>query len=212
MQTYGFMPYEGRLMLATWPKATVYRLDPGDRWVYQGRLGEENEMMAMAVYNGKLYSLVLRLAKVYRHDGGTTWTEVGRLDSTPDMRYRRVWSMAVFKGKLFAGTMPSGQVWSFEAGHNVTCDHEFPPGWHHLAAVRDDSRLHLYVDGLPVALSEPFRADDFDLDNAAPLRIGLGSHDYFHGRLADVQLYRVALSDEQIAALARRRSSPTTHP
>jgi hypothetical protein len=206
-QTYGFMPYEGRLMLATWPQATVYRLDKGDQWTCQGRLGEENETMAMVVYNGKLYAGSLPLAKVYRYDGGTTWTETGRLDFTPDMLYRRVWSMAVFKGKLFAGTMPSGHAWSFEAGRNVACDHEFPAGWHHVAAVRDDNHLRLYIDGSLVSRSEPFKRDDFDLNNNSPLRIGIGSHDYFRGRLADVRLYRGALPDAAVLALACRRGA-----
>jgi len=128
------------------------------------------------------------------------------------MRYRRVWSMAVFKGKLFAGTMPSGHVWSFEAGRNVTCDREFPLGWHHVAAVRDDNRLRLYVDGSVVSRSEPFKPDDFDLSNGSPLRIGMGSHDYFRGRLADVGLYRAALADDMVAALSRRRPAATTRP
>lgn len=206
-QTYGFMPYEGRLMLATWPKATVYCLDKGDRWTYQGRLGEENETMAMVVYNGKLYAGSLPLAKVYRYDGGTTWAETGRLDSTPDMLYRRVWSMAVFKGKLFAGTMPSGHAWSFEAGRNATCDHEFSTGWHHVAAVRDDNRLRLYVDGSLVSRSEPFKPDDFDLSDGSPLRIGIGSHDYFRGRLADVRLYRGVLPDAAVLALSSARGA-----
>ena len=160
--------------------------------------------MAMVVYNGELYAGSLPLAKVFRYDEGTTWTETGRLDFTPDMLYRRVWSMAVFKGKLFAGTMPSGHVWSFEAGRDVTCDHELPAGWHHVAAVRDESQLRLYVDGALVSRSEPFKPGDFDLTNALPLRIGLGGHDYFRGRLADVRLYRSALSDNAIAALTRR--------
>ena len=206
------MPYEGRLMLATWPKATVYCLDKGDQWTSQGRLGQENETMAMAVYNGKLYAGSLPLAKVFRYDDTTTWTETGRLDFTPDMRYRRVWSMAVFKGKLFAGTMPSGHVWSFEAGRNATCDRELPAGWHHVAAVRADDQLRLYVDGRLVSRSQPLKSDDFDLSNAFPLRIGLGVHDCFNGRLADVRLYRAALPDPEVAALAHQRPAPTTRP
>lgn len=204
-QTYSFMPYEGQLMLATWPKATVYCLNKGDQWTDQGRLGEENETMAMVVYNGKLYAGSLPLAKVYRYDGGTTWSEIGRLDFTPDMRYRRVWSMAVFKGKLFAGTMPSGRVWCFQAGRSATCDRELPPAWQHVAAVRDENRLRLYVDGSLVSRSEPFKPDDFDLGTSSPLRIGIGSHDYFRGRLADVSYYRAALPDDTVAVLARRR-------
>ena len=65
------------------------------------------EVMAMAVYNGKLYAGTLPLGQVYRYDGGDTWTLTGQLDTTPDVRYRRVWSMAVYRGKLFGGTLPS---------------------------------------------------------------------------------------------------------
>ena len=71
----------------------------------------------------------------------------GQLDTTPDVRYRRAWSMAVYKGKLFCGTLPSGHVFSLEAGKNVTHDHELAAGWKHLAAVRDGRKLKLYVDG-----------------------------------------------------------------
>ncbi len=212
MQTYAFMPYEGRLMLATWPNATVYRLDPGDRWTCRGRLGDENETMAMVVYNGKLYAGSLPLAKVYRHDGGTAWAETGRLDSTPDMRYRRVWSMAVFQGKLFAGTMPSGHVWSFEAGQNVTCDRELAPGWRHVAAVRDTDHLRLYIDGKPAARSARYADPPLDLSCTRPLHIGIGSHDYFRGRMADVSIYRAALPDDAIGALARHRPAAASRP
>ena len=45
-----------------------------------GRLEDEKEVMAMAVYNGKLYAGTLPLAKVYRYEGGTTWTNTGQLD------------------------------------------------------------------------------------------------------------------------------------
>ena len=63
----------------------------------------------MAVYNGKLYAGTLPLGEVYRYDGDQKWTLTGQLDTTPNVKYRRVWSMAVCQGKLFAGTLPSGQ-------------------------------------------------------------------------------------------------------
>lgn len=207
-QTYAFMPYEGRLSVATWPNATVYRLTEDDRWISQGRLGEENETMGMVVYNGKLYAGSLPLAKVFRHDGGTTWTDTGRIEFTPDMLYRRVWSMAVFRGKLFAGTMPGGHVWSFEAGQNVTCDRELPPGWHHLAAVRASDHLRLYIDGKLAARSPTYPDRRLDVSNTKPLRIGFGSHDHFNGRLADVRFYREALTGAAVASLAKSLPAP----
>jgi hypothetical protein len=158
--------------------------------------------MAMMVYNGKLYAGTLPLAEVYRYEGGTTWTRTGQLDTTPDVTYRRVWSMAVYQGKLFGGTLPSGHVYSLEAGKNVTYDHELRPGWRHLAAVRQGDRLKLYVDGAPVATSTPFNPADYDLSNGRPLRIGFGPHDHFNGRLRDLRLYNRALTDAEVSALS----------
>lgn len=161
--------------------------------------------MALAVYNGKLYVGTLPHAEVHRYEGEDRWTRLAQLDSTPEVRYRRAWSMAVFRGRLFCGTLPSGRVWSMEAGRNATWDHELLPGRHHVAAVRAGGRLRLYLDGAEVARSEPFSRSDFDLTNRVPLVIGAGDQDVLRGRLRDVRLYGRALSPSEIAALARGR-------
>ena len=105
----------------------MFRWDGKETWESVGRLEEEKEVMAMAVYNGKLYAGTLPLANVYRYEGGATWTNTGQLDTTPDVKYRRVWSMAVFEGKLFGGTLPSGRVYALQAGANATYDHALAP-------------------------------------------------------------------------------------
>ena len=172
-------------------------------------LGEELEVMGMAVHNGKLYAGTLPLAEVYRfdqHPGGTfaKWTHVGDLDQTPDVKYRRAWTMAEFQGRLFCGTLPSGRVLSIEAGKNVTYDHELAPGWHHIAATKQGSRLKLYIDGKPVANSASFDPADYDLSSNQPLIIGFGPTDYFNGRLRDLRIYARALTSEDVDAVARR--------
>lgn len=203
-QVYSFAVYEGRLYACTWPTGSVFRYDPrANQWTHAGRLGEEKEVMGVSVYNGKLYAGTLPLAHVYRYDGDARWTSTGHLDATPDVTYRRVWSMAVFKGRLYAGTLPSGRVYSIEAGKCATHDRELPAGWRHVAAVRSAGLLKLYVDGQCVARSSPFRAADYDLSNRAPLRIGLGQHDYFRGALCDLRVYGRALADEEIAAMSK---------
>ena len=58
----------------------VYQYRGDNDWIDCGRLGEELEVMGMAVHNGKLYAGTLPLAEVYRYDGETTWTKVGTLD------------------------------------------------------------------------------------------------------------------------------------
>ena len=202
-QTYGFAVHAGSLFVSEWPQAHVFRYTGGTAWEDVGKLGSELEAMPLLVYNGKMYGGTLPLAQVYRYDGGTDWTNIGRVDLTPDVKYRRAWSMAVYKGRLFVGTLPSGRVLSIEAGRNVTFDNLFPSGWHHVAAVRDADRLRLYVDGEQVSESVTLRPDNLDVSNPQPLRIGFGAQDHFQGKLADVRIYRGALSADQIRRLIR---------
>ncbi len=200
-QTYGFATYRGDLFVSEWPHAKVLRWGGGTQWLSAGRLGEEKESMPLMVYNGKLYGGTLPLAEVYRYDQ-PDWTKVGRVDFTPDVIYRRAWTMAIYQGRLFVGTLPAGRVHSIEIGRNVTYDHALPAGWVHLAAVRAADQLKLYVNGQPVATSAKFKHGDYDLTNDEPLRIGFGAHDYFNGGMQDVQIYNRALNDSEVAELA----------
>lgn len=200
-QTYGFAVHRAQLYVSEWPQAHVYRYLGGTRWEDTGRLGNELEAMPLLVHNGKLYSGSLPLGEVYRFDE-TEWTRIDQVDRTPDVKYRRAWSMAQYRGRLFVGTLPSGRVVSIEAGRNATWDHEFPTGWHHVAAVRDTDRLRLFVDGKPVAESAGLESAQYDLTTSAPLQIGLGAHDYFHGAIRNLRIYRGALSAESVSKLA----------
>ncbi len=202
-QSYSFMVYRGRPVVCTWPIAQVFRYDGSEKWTSIGRQGEEEETMAVSIYNGKLYVGTLPLAQVYRHDDGTNWTLTGRLDHTPDVRYRRAWSMAVFDGKLFCGVLPSGHVHSLEAGKCVTYDKALKSGWRHIAAVKTEKRLKLYIDGTKVAESSDFNPKEFNLANDSPLRIGFGQHDYFNGKMKNLRIYHGALSNEDVSKLAK---------
>lgn len=206
-QTYGFAVHAGDLYVSEWPHAHVFRLGDGDAWEFAGRMGEELESMPLMVCNGKMYGGTLPLAEVYRYDGGEEWTPIGRLDHTPDVKYRRVWSMAIFQGRLFAGVLPSGHVHSIEIGKQVTYDEPLSAGWHHVVAARDGRRLKLYVDGAQVAASSEFDPADYVLTNDQALKIGFGPHDFFNGRLCDVRMYDAALSADEVRALASSRPS-----
>jgi hypothetical protein len=205
-QTYSFAVHRGRLCVGTWPSGKVFRLND-DRWDDLGRLGTELEVMGMLVHNGQLYAGTLPLAEVYRYDGGQTWTKTGQLDKTPDVKYRRAWTMAQSKGKLFCSTLPSGRVHSLEAGPCVTLDRELAPGWRHVAAVKHGGRLKLYVDGKLVAESAQFDPCKFDLTTGAPIQIGAGAGDHFNGGLVDVRLFRRAISEEEIGRIRQCRAS-----
>lgn len=200
-QTYAFATYRGQLQVATWRAAKVYAWQD-DAWQDRGRLGEELEAMGMLIHNGSLYAGTLPLAQIYRHDGGETWTLLKQLDTTPDVKYRRLWTMAEYQGKLFSTTLPSGHIWSMQTGACVTTDKQFPTGRHHIAAQREKDTLRLYVDGKLAAESKAGKAGALDLANEQPWRIGAGSGDLFNGQLADVQVFKRALSTEEIRKLA----------
>ncbi|MEZ6047911.1 MAG: LamG domain-containing protein [Planctomycetaceae bacterium] len=202
-QTYGFAVYQGELYVSEWPNARIYKYIEDNNWLNVGRLGEELESMPLLVYNGKMYCGSLPLAAVYRYDEGETWTDLGRVDLTPDVKYRRAWSMSIHQGRLFVGTIPSGRVWSIAAGANATHDRTFPQGWHHVTAVRESSQLKLYLDGELVAESPRFNSTDYDLSSSTPLRIGNGQHDHFRGHLKEARVYKRALTPAEIQKLAR---------
>ncbi len=202
-QTYSFAIHEGGLYVGTWRTGRVFRYRGDNDWEDTGRLGEELEVMGMLVHNGKLYAGSLPLAEVYRFDGPAHWTKVGRLDHTPDVTYRRAWTMAQFQGRLFCGTLPSGHVLSIEAGRNITYDRELTAGWHHVAATKRRGNLTLYVDGKPVATSKGFEPDSYDISLDQPLKIGFGPNDYFRGSLRDVRVYNRGLDDREVLYLAR---------
>jgi dienelactone hydrolase len=202
-QTYSFVVHDEHLLVGTWPSGKVYRLTGDDRWVDTGRLGEEREVMGMLVANSMLYAGTLPLAEVFRHDGDQRWTKVARLDTTPDVTYRRVWTMASHQGRLILGTLPAGKVFAFEPGRSATWDFELPPGKHHVVAVKERGVLKLYVDGRFAAMSSLFDPADYNLATDTPPRIGAGRTETFQGRLADVRIYRRALTEGEIAALAK---------
>ncbi len=202
-QTYAFAQYEGRLYTSTWPSGRVYRWDdPG--WTDVGRLGEEREVMGMLVHNGRLLAGTLPLAEVYSYEGGQIWKRLARLDHTPDVTYRRAWTMAEHDGEVFCGTLPSGHVFAFSAGQQVAWGQSLSSAWHHVAACKSAERLTLFVDGRQVAQSPTFDADSYQLETAAPLRVGDGANGRWHGRLRDVRVYARALGADEIAALANQ--------
>jgi hypothetical protein len=202
-QTYSFAVYQRRLLVGTWPSGRVYRFEDVDRWTDIGRLGNELEVMGMLVHNGRLLAGTLPSAEVYAYDGDTKWNLLKQLDATPNVKYRRAWTMAEHQGRLFCSTLPSGRIFAFEAGKTAAYEQEFPEGRRHITAVKRGAALSLHIDGVEVATSTPLDPQHFNLDTDAPLRIGRGLIDDFRGTMSDVRLYDRALTAEEITALAK---------
>ena len=203
-QNYSFAAYRGQLYVGSWPSGKVYRWAGEGRWEDTGRLGQELEVMGMLVHNGSLYAGTLPLAELYRFDGDGKWSRLRQLDETPDVKYRRVWTAATFQGKSFWTTLPSGHIHSLQAGTATSWDSAFPTGWQHISAVRAKDRLRLYVGGRQVSESDAFNPARMRLTNSASFTIGRGPGASFRGRMADVRVYREALTPEQVGELAKR--------
>lgn len=187
-QNYSFVTWDDALHVSTWPTGKVYRLDGDGNWIDCGRLGEETEVMAMSVYNGSFYAGTLPLAEVYRYAGDTRWQRLRQIDLTPNVQYRRVWTMATWQGRLFATTLPSGSIWSLTAGAIVTYDQELSDDWHEVVARRQAGQLRLWVDGQLVAETD---AHDLSLaTEGLPLQIGSGPRGRFPGQITEVWFER----------------------
>lgn len=199
-QTYCAVTYQGKLLVGTWPEGEVVRYDGGEAWSVIGRLGYEREVMGTALYNGKCYFGSLPMANIFRMDHDR-FTFLGNIDNDPTVMLRRAWSMAVHRGEMFAGSLPQGRVSRRRAGCMATHDHALPSGWRHIAAVRRDRTIMLYLDGVVVAQNEMPNGGEFPLDTHTPLRIGAGIGHHLNGALADVRIYNGALNDADISGL-----------
>ncbi len=76
--------------------------------------------------------------------------------------------------------------------------------WQHLALVRDNTRLRLFVNGQPVGSATA--ADRINVDNPGDLLLGSspclsGDEQTFTGLLDEVRIYGRALSTEEVSAL-----------
>lgn len=203
-QCYAFAAYEGKLYVSTWASGRVYRFDGVNQWTDVGRLGQELEVMGLIVHNGRLLGGTLPLAEVYSYEGDTTWQRMDQLDRTPDVKYRRAWTMAEHDGKVFCSTLPSGKVYGFEAGKSVMSPNEVPAGWQHVAAVKTADRLRLFVNGKLVNETTIPDTMQFNFNSESPLKIGFGSNDYFNGRMREVRLYGRALKNDEIVVLSQK--------
>ena len=219
----------GRLVAGTWPQGYALRYAGGENWEIMGRLGlpsetsRINEINALVHHNGKLYAGVIPLSELYRYEVDGHWERLAHLGRRADWEeakfptWVRLTALASYQGRLFAGTGSCqgravdaavdeslGRVTSFSFGQMASFEHDMPAGWSHIAAVRRNGKLAVYVNGemASESLEEPDRP--LDVTTTSPLRIGFGGLTYFSGAMSDVRIYRGALSEQEVAELAHR--------
>jgi Concanavalin A-like lectin/glucanases superfamily len=228
LQTHSMTIFQGKLCAGTWPESKVSSYEGGENWQVLGRVGVEGtEVNSLAVYNGKLYGGALPFAEACRYDGKFEWTSLrrfyspasfhpgppGKMSREDVKEASRLTSLAVYNGRLFGSIGSStssildapadvrGKVFSMEAGKVASYDDDLGPGWKHLVAMREGGQLKLFIDGKLVSTSASFDPADYDVSTNQPLRIGFGQTEYFAGKMADVRLYKTALTQTQIQKL-----------
>lgn len=169
---------------------------------------------------------MIPLSELYRHDENGHWNRLAQLGRRPDWAegnadsWMRLTALASFQGRLFAGSGSCrgraadcdgegtlGRVRSFSFGQMSSFEEDLPAGWVHLAAIRRQGALELFIDGRRAAKSLDLPDRALDISTTAPLRLGLGGLTYFSGALSDVRLYRGALSEQEVARLSRPASN-----
>ncbi len=84
----------------------VYRLGDSGEWIDCGQPGECRRISALASYEGRLYATGDD-DTIHVHRGGKEWTVSKRLPANAH-------AMHVYDGRLWAGTLDPGRVWSFD--------------------------------------------------------------------------------------------------
>lgn len=204
-QCYAFANYGGKLHVATWPSGRVFRFEGIGNWLGIGRLGDELEVMGMIVHNGRFIAGTLPKAQVYAYDGGQEWSLLEQLDRTPEVRYRRAWTMCEYGGKLYCSTLPSGRIFSFTQGRQVSWDYSLDSNWHHVVAVKSNNRLSLWVDGKCVSQSQSLDSAEYMLESNAAWRLADGINGGFEGQIRELRVYLRALTTTDIGSLFSRR-------
>jgi hypothetical protein len=200
-QVYSIETYDGAIHIGTWPNGIVYRGTREGGWESRGNVAGETEVMNLLAFNGMLFAGTLPLATVARLDGDG-WTEVGRVDETPDVRYRRAASMAVHRGEVVVGSLPSGRVHAMRVGQSVSTGRAVAPGPHDVTAIRRGPTVELYVDGALVAVGTDPDGRVLDLGTLPELTIGGGPRARFAGSVLDVEVRPGAITPREVARRA----------
>lgn len=233
-QTHTFETYQGELYAGTWPTGYIIRYAGDTNWTDCGWIGTDektmakneiirtgvpinrNEIQELIVYNGKMYAGAIPRGEVWRYEGGQKNKLIKRLVNNPyysvDVHnsWCRVPAMAVFQGRLYAGTgtargfptdtqtIETGKVYSWQTGEAVSYDGDLGTAWRHVTAVKDKEQLKLYIDGKMVTSSMLDHSPELNVNNNRPLMIGFGTQNYFKGSIKDVRIYSGALSESAI--------------
>jgi len=157
-------------------------------------------------------------------DGANDWVDLGGLDLGTKAYAFTAWfkTTAQSQQTILAATESGASnhhvLVELDSDGHVQFTHRSPPAtsggttiaststyrdgaWHHLAAVKSQSQLLLYVDGLLVAQASDTTSTHSSVDLVLGRAGASLSQNYYQGSLDDVRVYGTALSAAEIAAM-----------
>ena len=96
--------------------------------------------------------------------------------------------MAVHRGQVAIGTLPSGRVHSMRVGQAVSSGRAIAPGLHEVVAVRRGPTVELHVDGALAAAETSPDGQALDLGVPPPVVAGNGPRAPYLGQLRAVSV------------------------
>ena len=104
----GMVVFNGDLYATSYyAPASFFRYQGDTSWVDCGT-PEGKRVVALGVFNGYIYASSLDVGHIYRYDGNT-WTDCGQIGENT-----QTYGFAVYQGRMYIGTWPSGRVYLFE--------------------------------------------------------------------------------------------------
>lgn len=140
-----------------------------------------------------------------------SWIQVASLSPASEGRRTIVSKEGEYELSVLSSGALSFQIWGLGEMTVTASGGQIVPGlWHHVAATfRQGQFLRIYIDGILVGQATGLSLVGFH--GNAPLLLGRSSlnqtEHYYRGNLDDLGLYRHALSDVDVASIARSGSA-----
>lgn len=109
LRTMTVSVHQGYLYIGCNQSGGVYRRTLNTPWEYCGTAPKVDQVYCFSTFHNELLMGVWHEGRMLRYEGGTEWSDYGLMGSEME-----VMGISVLNGKLYGGTLPSGQVYGFK--------------------------------------------------------------------------------------------------
>lgn len=110
-RTITLAPFRGDLYAGGNQTMGVFSRTLDRGWSFRGTVPKCDQVYSFVVYHNELMMGMWHEARMLKYAGGTDWIDCGRMAQELE-----VMGVAMFNGRLYAGTLPGGHVYRYEGG------------------------------------------------------------------------------------------------